>query len=146
MRLSTVIRQCKLTRNLYFNNYSIDTRDLIFYQSVDGAICTDQIYKQVLNKDSVCRCKEKNNLKLRFLLNNSTHCLDCDFNKTVVITLFYRLGLNSPEKGSLRMLNKLVNSSFFGGGFCGKGNQAYFIIGSVGGYYIYMDPHFVQVS
>lgn len=125
---------------------TIDFSDFIIYQSLDGAVNTDKIYKQIFNKKSICTCLVKNDRKLKFYSSKFDHCLDCDFQKDLVVVLFYRLGLHKPEPGALKVLGELVRLPFFSGGFGGKGNQAYFILGAVDNQYIYMDPHFVQVG
>ncbi len=78
-------------------------------------------------------------------MDKADYCIDCDFNKPLVIVLFFRTGLYSAEPDSLESLRDLTKLKFFNGGFGGKGNQAYFIIGSYNNHYIYLDPHFVQV-
>lgn len=119
---------------------------MVFYNSVDGVVYLDQIYKQIFTGESKCKCAKKNNLYLRFYIEDSNYCIDCDFNKPLIITLFYRTGLYAAEPDSLESLSELVRLRFFNGGFAGRGNQAYFIIGSYENHYIYLDPHFVQVG
>lgn len=118
---------------------------MVFYISVDGVVYLDKIYEQIFTGNSKCTCKQKNNLYLRFYMEKADYCIDCDFTKPLVIVLFYRTGLYAAEPDSLESLNELIKLRFFNGGFCGKANQAYFILGSYKDHYIYLDPHFVQV-
>lgn len=119
---------------------------MVFYISVDGVVYLDQVYQQIFHGQSKCNCITKNNLYLRFYIDEANYCIDCDFTKPLVIILFYRTGLYTAEPDSLESLRKLTRLRFFNGGFAGRGNAAYFIIGSYENHYIYLDPHFVQVG
>lgn len=77
---------------------------------------------------------------------NGRYCWICDFNKTLHIFCFLRIGLAYPDKENLDYLKDIVKSKFFSGGLIGKNKSALFLIGMQNNNFIYLDPHFVQES
>lgn len=55
-----------------------------------------------------------------------------------------RIGLNSPEKKYLTILEKLMELEFCQGVIGGKPKKALYFIGKQKEHFIYLDPHYVQ--
>ena len=126
----------------------LNTNDIVIYLSADGVIFCKEIAKKIYNPKipSICNCKKKTNYKffLNFGIKIPNLCPKCDFSKNLIIFCFLRTGLYKSEKENLNYLNELVKYNKFSGGVIGKGNSAYYLIGTTGKDYIYLDPHFVQ--
>lgn len=112
-----------------------------------GLITWEEIVDLVYTGETSCHCGKmvpfdfytKDHEKF-----NNRFCRICDFNKSLNIQCFFRLGLVTPEKENLEYLRDLVKCRLFSGAMMGKNKAALFMIGIQGERFIYLDPHFVQ--
>ncbi len=131
--------------------FKVPLQNFVFHLSTIGIIYTDDIFDKIYNKPSVCKCVKKIPKILSKFKYYTSHeftgkCIDCDFNKTLVIYCFLRTGLYQPEQVNIEYVNALIKSEYFSGGLIGKKHSAYFLLGLSGENYIYLDPHFVQTG
>jgi hypothetical protein len=123
---------------------TLGKKDFQLYISIDGVICRQKIIKSI-SQNTTCTCVNRKISKMAFYLDVETPACDkCSWSSNLVVFVFCRLGFEEIEPSSLVILQKLLESEFYIGGYTGEKNSAYYLAGFTGKDYIYLDPHYVQ--
>ncbi|CAD8154791.1 unnamed protein product [Paramecium pentaurelia] len=117
-----------------YSQYSVNMQIYINYEC--AFILQDAIQK-MFNYD-------KGNLEwLKECVKNNIQLNQQD-DKGIGIFLPTRIGLQNVNKDYLEVLNHLMTLPYFQGIIGGVSNRAFYIVGRIQDYLIYLDPHFVQ--
>lgn len=115
----------------------------------DGVLSKIKLYNKLL-KNTKCDClgKRQLNADLQFLnlkVPKDKRCLNCIWTKrSLLVTLSITLGFSEPNPDYLEIMDDLLRSKQFIGGFIGSGSFAYYAVGMTADKYVFLDPHFVQ--
>ncbi|CAD8068670.1 unnamed protein product [Paramecium sonneborni] len=119
-----------------YSQYSIN---MDIYINYDCAFILQDAIKQMYNYD------KGNEEWLNNQISNNIK-FQQQVNKGIAVFLPARIGLQNVNKDNLLVLNNLMTLPYFHGIIGGAQNKAFYIVGRIQDYYIYLDPHFVQTA
>ncbi|CAK93107.1 unnamed protein product (macronuclear) [Paramecium tetraurelia] len=117
-----------------YSQYSLNMQIYINYQC---AFILQDAIKQMFNYD------KGNQEWLKECIKNNNQFIS-QHDKGIAIFLPARIGLQRVNQDYLEVLNILMTLPYFQGIIGGVTNRAFYIVGRIQDYLIYLDPHFVQ--
>ncbi|CAD8089550.1 unnamed protein product [Paramecium sonneborni] len=123
----------------YLFKYSQYSINMDMYIDYDGSFILQKAIQQMFNYD-----KGNEEWLKQYVLNNIQFKLKAD--KGIAIFIPSRIGLQNVNKDYLQVLNNLMTLPYFHGIIGGVSNKAFYIVGRIQDYYIYLDPHYVQTA
>ncbi|CAD8148496.1 unnamed protein product [Paramecium octaurelia] len=117
-----------------YSQYSLNMQIYINYQC---AFILQDAIQQMFNYD------KGNQEWLKECITNNNQLIS-QHDKGIAIFIPARIGLQKVDKEYLEVLNHLMTLPYFQGIIGGVTNRAFYIVGRIHDYLIYLDPHFVQ--
>lgn len=105
------------------------------FLNFNDIICPGKVFKHLLapSRETDCGClPDQFEIEKKFGYLLQGRCLRCDFvdNRKLLVSLFVRTGTQANCRESVRKVKMLTDCTLFVGGFTGKENSSYFLIGN----------------